>query len=152
MDAAVIAERQEADGIAGQAQGDFPGLSVPAGGRGDREDQPDPARLGEVLCHRSRCSVLLLHPILGRKEDTASSGQGVSAPRFRLEAVGQGLAVRQAGTLFGVPRNVSAVVLASRSGVIGRITLDVNCAGARSAGNPHATCDVAGAGNRLRCG
>jgi hypothetical protein len=30
---------------------------------------------------------------------------------------------------------------------IGLITLDMNCAGARSAGNPHATCDVAGAGN-----
>src|SRR5215831_1304088 len=29
------------------------------------------------------------------------------------------------------------------------ITLDVKCAGARSAGNPHATCDEAGAGNRL---
>src|SRR5262249_53766428 len=27
------------------------------------------------------------------------------------------------------------------------ITLGVKCAGARSAGNPHATCDVAGAGN-----
>jgi hypothetical protein len=29
----------------------------------------------------------------------------------------------------------------------GPITLDVKYAGARSAGNPHATCDVAGAGN-----
>ena len=29
----------------------------------------------------------------------------------------------------------------------GPITLDLKCAGARSAGNPHATCDVAGAGN-----
>jgi hypothetical protein len=27
------------------------------------------------------------------------------------------------------------------------ISLAANCAGARSAGNPHATCDVAGAGN-----
>jgi len=26
---------------------------------------------------------------------------------------------------------------------------DAKCAGARSAGNPHATCDVAGAGNGL---
>jgi hypothetical protein len=32
---------------------------------------------------------------------------------------------------------------------IGLITLGVNCAGARSAGNLHATCDVAGAGNQL---
>ena len=40
-----------------------------------------------------------------------------------------------------------AVILGSRSSLIGLITLDANCAGARSAGNPHATCDVAGAGN-----
>ena len=30
---------------------------------------------------------------------------------------------------------------------IGLITLETKCAGARSAGNPHAACDVAGAGN-----
>ena len=30
---------------------------------------------------------------------------------------------------------------------IGLITLEAKCAGARSAGNPHAACDVAGAGN-----
>src|SRR5262245_27938616 len=32
---------------------------------------------------------------------------------------------------------------------MGPITLAVKCAGARSAGNPHATCDVAGAGNGI---
>ncbi len=32
---------------------------------------------------------------------------------------------------------------------MGHITLDEKCAGARSAGNPHAACDVAGAGNGL---
>ena len=42
-----------------------------------------------------------------------------------------------------------AVDLGSRSSLIGPITLDVKCAGARSAGNPHATCDVAGAGNQF---
>ena len=59
------------------------------------------------------------------------------------------MAVRHAGTLLGVPRIVSAVDLGSRSSLIGPITLDVKCAGARSAGNPHATCDVAGAGNQF---
>jgi len=34
-------------------------------------------------------------------------------------------------------------------GTIGLITLDEKCAGARSAGNPHAACEVAGAGNEL---
>ena len=43
-----------------------------------------------------------------------------------------------------------AVAIAERSsGTIGLITLGEKCAGARSAGNPHAACDVAGAGNEL---
>ena len=31
--------------------------------------------------------------------------------------------------------------------LIGHITLDAKCAGARSAGNPHAACEAVGAGN-----
>ena len=31
--------------------------------------------------------------------------------------------------------------------MIGLINLEVKCAGARSAGNPHAACDVEGVGN-----
>ena len=67
--------------------------------------------------------------------------------RLWLEAVEQGMAVRDHGALLGVPRLVFTIDLGSRSSVIGPINLDVKCAGARSAGNPHATCDVAGAGN-----
>ena len=99
-------------------------------------------------------AVLLLHPILGRNEDSASSGPSVPASRLPasrlgLEAVEPGMALRYMGTLLGVPRIVSAIGLGSRSGVIGPISLNAKCAGARSAGNPHATCEVAGAGNRL---
>src|SRR5215468_8642390 len=101
------------------------------------------------LCHRPLESVFLIHPILGRKEDSAPSGQGVPASRMRLEAVGQGMAVRNPWTLLGVSGFLWTIDLGSRSGQIGLITLDVNCAGARSAGNPLATCDVAGAGNQL---
>jgi hypothetical protein len=57
------------------------------------------------------------------------------------------MAVRNFGTLRGVPRYLSAVDLGSRSDLIGLINLVANCAGARSAGNPHATCEVAGIGN-----
>ena len=149
MDAAANAERQEADGLAWQAQRDFPGISFPAGRRGDREDQSDPAWLGEVLRDRPLESVFLIYPRLGRKEDSAPSGSGVPASRLRLEAVEQGMAVWHVGTLLGVPRVVYTVDLGSRSSLIGPITLDVKCAGARSAGNPHATCDVAGAGNQF---
>src|SRR5258706_10788298 len=148
MDAAAIAEGQETDGLARQAQRDLRGLSFPAGWRGDRKDQSDSARVGEILCHRPLESVFLIHPILGRKEDQAPSGQGVPASRIRLEAVGQGMAVQNARTLLGVPGFLWAVDLGSRSGLIGPINFVVNCAGARSAGNPLATCDVAGAGEQ----
>src|ERR1700722_8434645 len=125
--------------LLGKAQRDFPGLSFPAGGRFDQADQSGPARLGGVLRFRSLESAFLLHPILGRDEDSAPSGPGVPAPRLRLETVEQGIAVRPIGTLLGVPCIVSTVDLGSRSSLIGPITLDVKCAGARSAGNPHAT-------------
>ena len=55
-----------------------------------------------------------------------------------------GMAVRRVGTLLGVPSVVSAVELGSWSGLIGLINFGVKCTGARSAGNPHAMCDVAG--------
>src|SRR5215475_2252166 len=112
MDAAAIAERQETDGIAGQAQRDLPGLSFSAGGRVDQEDQSDSARVGEILCHRTLESVFLIHPILGRKEDPTPSGPSVPASRMRLEAVGRGMAVRKARTLLGVVsygQSISAV-------------------------------------------
>src|SRR5215469_109431 len=149
MDAAVIAERQEADGLAWQAQGDFPGVSVPASGEGDREDQSDPARVGEVLRDRPLESVFLVYPKLGRGEDAAPSSPSVPASRLRLEAVEPGVVVWNVGTLLGVPCLPCTVALGSCSSWIGPITLDGKCAGARIAGNPHATCDAAGAGNRL---
>jgi hypothetical protein len=48
-----------------------------------------PARLGEILCDRALESVLLIYPKLSRNEGSASSGQGVSASRLRLEAAEQ---------------------------------------------------------------
>jgi hypothetical protein len=105
--------------------------------------------LGAVLCHRPLEPVFLIHPRLGRKEDSAPSGQSVQASRLRLEAMEQGRVVRRAGSLFKVPSLLSANHFGSRSSLIGFITFDVHCAGARSAGNPHATCEVAGAGNQL---
>src|SRR5215471_14780979 len=150
MDAAAIAERQETGGLARQAQGDFPGPSFSAGGEGDREDQPDSARLGEVLCHRPREPVFLIHPLLGRKEDSAPSGPGVPASRIRLEAVEQGMAVPERwDSSRSIPSLLRAAQHGSRPSLIDLINLGVNCAGARSAGNPLATCDVAGAGDQL---
>ena len=45
--------------------------------------------------------------------------------------------------------SISRRLAERRPGSIGHITLRGKCAGARSAGKPHAACDVAGAGNGL---
>ena len=147
MDAAVYAERQEADGLASQAQGDFPKLPIPSRQIIDRADQSDSAGLGKLLRDWTFKPVLRVHPRLGRKEDSAPFGPRRSAPGLRMEAVEQGMAVWDLGTLQWVPGLVSAVISGSRPILIGPITLATNCAGARSAVNPHAACDVADAGN-----
>ena len=126
-----------------------PVLTTHRGDRGDREDKSDPARLGEILRHRPPDPVLLIHPRLSRKEDPAQSGQGVPASRFRLEAMEQGMAARYVWTLLGVSSRLRTVDPGSRAGLIGPTVVQAKCAGARSAGNPHATCDMAGDANQL---
>ncbi len=44
---------------------------------------------------------------------------------------------------------VVMAVVDSGASMIGFINLEMKCAGTRSAGNPHAACDVAGAGNGI---
>ena len=52
-------------------------------------------------------------------------------------------------TVHRLPSSMSRRFAERRPGSIGHITLGGKCAGARSAGKPHAACDVAGAGNGL---
>ena len=59
------------------------------------------------------------------------------------------MAVWDTGTLSSVSSVLFTAVGESRLASIGRITLEVMCAGVRSAANPHATCEVAGAGNGI---
>src|SRR5215467_2317057 len=119
MDVVGIAERQEANGLAGQAQRDLPSFSFSTRGRRDREDQSDPAWLGDILCDRTLEPVFLVYPRPGRNEDTAPLSPGAPTSGFRLEAVEQGVAVRDAGVVFAVPRKVSGDGLNSRSGLKG---------------------------------
>jgi hypothetical protein len=65
-----------------------------------------------------------------------------------METVESRVALRDPWSVQQVPRLVPAVS-DSGSHRIGLITLDVKGAGARSAGNPLATCDVAGVGNGI---
>ena len=53
------------------------------------------------------------------------------------------------GLFHRLPSSISRRFAERRPGSIGHITLRGKCAGARSAGKPHAACDVAGAGNGL---
>jgi hypothetical protein len=115
-------------------------LSLSTRGGVDRADQPNLARLGEVLCRRPLESVLPVHPRLAREEDPVTPGKSSPAPRLRMEAVGVG---NGCGGLPRVPSRLSTVVLDSRPDPVGPITLAVKCAGTRGAGKPHATGDVA---------
>jgi len=60
--AIVSAPDEEAYGTVASAQGRGPESSFPTGRSGDRVDQSDFARLGELLCDRSLESVLFVHP------------------------------------------------------------------------------------------
>ena len=147
MDAVADAEGQEADGIATQAQRDFPKASLPAGRQGDREINP--ILRGWVnyfaIGHSSRCFSYIrdwVEKKIRRHLARAASVEGFGWKRWSREWLYGTL-----GLFHQYRVSYSRSSPAAASSLIGRITLDVNCAGARSAGNPHATCDVAGAGN-----
>jgi hypothetical protein len=66
--------------------------------------------------------------------------------RLRLAAVEESRALRHVGPLEGRPRYVSTIGESGAS-LLGPITREVQCAGARRAGHLHAACEEAGAGN-----
>jgi retron-type reverse transcriptase len=84
---AVRAQAEEADGAAGEAQGDLPSLSIRAGGTGGSADQPDPPGLGELLRGRPLEPLLLVRPRLGGEEDAAAPDARPAAPGLRLAEV-----------------------------------------------------------------
>src|SRR2546428_7136180 len=96
MDAVADAARQEADGVAADAQASLSKSSVSARRRGDCAYQSHPARLGAVLCVRPLESLLLVHPRLGGEEDSVPPGPSQPATRFRVEAVAAGVALPHA--------------------------------------------------------
>ena len=83
----IHAEAEEADSAIGKTQGGLPTLCQPAGGAGDRDHQPDLARLGELLCGRTFERLLFVCQRLGREEDPAASDASPEATRVRLETV-----------------------------------------------------------------
>ena len=96
MEATVHAQAQEADGATGEAQGNLPAESEPTSEQGDRTDQPDPARVGELLCRRAFQSVFCVYRRLGGKENPATYDAGTKTQGLRLETMEYGVALPNA--------------------------------------------------------
>jgi len=98
-------------------------------------------RFALPLAHSSRATrvhALLAAATLADPRRAESVAQGAPSPRERR------LAEREA--ILSTRSRLSAEIVPSG---IGAMDLDAKCAGARSAGNPHVTCDETGAGNGL---
>src|SRR5215472_18902149 len=89
---------------------------------------------------------------LGGKEGSTTSDAGQKSQRVRLEAMEYGLAIRSTRFVQSLPGPVGHARADSRSCTIGLINLAAKQTGAPSAGNSHAGCEVAGAGNGLTVG
>src|SRR5262249_31327845 len=81
------AQVEEADGVAGEAQGYLRTLSVAVRGTGGGAHQPDSAWLGEVLCRRGCEPVLRLREGLGGEEGTATLDARPETAGLRLGQV-----------------------------------------------------------------
>jgi len=148
MAAAVYAEAEKANGAAAKTRGRLSALSLTTSRAGGGTHQPHRAWLGELLRHRSLGAVLLLRPRLGRDEDAAAPVTQPAAQGLRLATAASRVAVRHAGSPWGLPRAVLRRA-DRRVSSIGLITLEAKRTGKLLAGNPHEQFDVAGAGNGL---
>ncbi len=141
----VHAEAEEADGTPAQAEGEMPARRVPTGGAGERGDQPDPAGMGALLCCGGFPPRLWLAQRWGGKEGAAASEACTEPKRLRREEGEEAGAVRRLAVGEHLPGE--SATAESAPSARGPITLDMKHTGKRRAGNPHAACDEAGAGN-----
>ncbi len=97
----------------------------------DPEPDPEFASCGDLRFTQSPSAPACA----GRSVSTPDRGAPHGPPPRTRDSAGRGCLA------------CSTAFLGSRPVPKGLITLVVKCAGTRSAGNPHATCDAAGAGN-----
>ena len=117
-------------------------------GAGDRDDQSDPAGLGAAtLRWATPVGASRLSQRLGGKEDSAASDACTERKGFGWKRWSRQWLYGTLGLFNRLPG--ATATAESAPSPIGPITLDVKRAGKRSAGNPHAAFDVAGAGNQL---
>ena len=79
------AEAEEADRAVCQNPGSLPTQRQPARGQSDRGDQPDPARLGELLSDWRFEPLFLDGQTMGRKEGAAAYDASQRTSRDGLE-------------------------------------------------------------------
>src|SRR6266851_8427764 len=82
-----VAQKTSLRNRCGEAQGHFLATCEPTGGEGDREDQPNSSRVGELLCGRACGKMLHVYQRLGGKEDSATSDACAEVQGVRLEAM-----------------------------------------------------------------
>ena len=87
MGRALCAKDEGTDGAPVQTQGGLSTFSLPTDQSGHRPDQPDAARLGQLLPHRAVESMLWVREGLGREEGQAPSDARAQRSGFWLEAV-----------------------------------------------------------------
>jgi hypothetical protein len=85
--AALCAADEGAYDVVKKAQEDLSEIPVATSGSGGVLDQPNPTRLGYILCGRALDAMFRLHQGLGGKEDSATFDAGTEAPGLRLEKV-----------------------------------------------------------------
>src|SRR5260370_15159403 len=99
----VCAQDEEANGTAKKAQGSLPAVCEPARKGGDRGDQSDLERMGELLCHSTLEPVLLVYRAMGGEEGSAASDASPGTTGIRLEAMEHPMAPGQARHLQWLP-------------------------------------------------
>src|SRR5229473_1323781 len=145
MAAAVHTQAEEANGAAAQASRGLSAPPVPTGEPGGGDHQSHSSGLGELLRHRPLKPVLLCHQALGGAEDTAPLDACQKTSGLWLGAVEYGMDSSHIGVVCCL--SCASGSAYSPLNCIGLITLAVKQPGERSAGNPLAAFDVAGAGN-----
>ena len=99
----VSTSAEEADSPSAEAEGHLSAVSIPTDRAGGGADQPDPARLGAVLCCRRCQSVLWFCQRLGGKESPASSDACTETAGLRLEEVEEAVALQAPGLVQRLP-------------------------------------------------
>ena len=83
----LVPKMKKRTALLSKAQAHLPTVQEPTCRAGDRRDQSNPARMGELLRGRTLEPVLLVHQAMGGEEGSAASDARPGTTGIRLEAV-----------------------------------------------------------------